>query len=80
LQQQNMSQMSLRALLTLALTVSAAHLPHPRQTNGGVHLAITPSCGKLGGTFANANAGIATSAIKTIVAFGVRLYFLALSY
>jgi len=56
--------------LTLALTVSAAHLPHPRQTNGGVHLAITPSCGKLGGTFANANAGIATSAIKTIVAFG----------
>jgi len=62
--------MLLLALLTFALTVSAAHFPQPRQTNGGVHLAITPSCGKLGGTFANTNAGVATSAINTIVAFG----------
>ncbi|KAJ7861411.1 carbohydrate esterase family 16 protein, partial [Mycena olivaceomarginata] len=41
-----------------------------RQTNDGVHLAITPVCGKLGGTFANANAGVPTTGIKTLVAFG----------
>ncbi|KAJ7892694.1 carbohydrate esterase family 16 protein, partial [Mycena leptocephala] len=41
-----------------------------RQTNDGVHLAITPACGKLGGTVANTNAGIVTTGIKTLVAFG----------
>ncbi|KAJ7032603.1 carbohydrate esterase family 16 protein [Mycena alexandri] len=41
-----------------------------RQTNDGVHLAITPTCGKLGGTFANANAGVVTAGMKTLVAFG----------
>ncbi|KAJ6496258.1 carbohydrate esterase family 16 protein [Mycena sanguinolenta] len=52
-------------------TVAAYHLPVERQaTNDGVHLAITPTCGKLGGTFVNANAGIVTSGIKTLVAFG----------
>ncbi|KAJ6538008.1 hypothetical protein B0H19DRAFT_872628, partial [Mycena capillaripes] len=34
-------------------------------------VATTPTCGKLGGTFANANAGTLTTAIKTLVAFGV---------
>ncbi|KAJ7030318.1 carbohydrate esterase family 16 protein [Mycena alexandri] len=41
-----------------------------RQTNDGVHLAITPTCGKLGGTFANANAGVITAGMKTLIAFG----------
>ncbi|KAJ7183814.1 carbohydrate esterase family 16 protein [Mycena filopes] len=41
-----------------------------RQTNDGVHLAITPKCGKLGGTFANTNAGVVTAGMKTLVAFG----------
>ncbi|KAJ7192091.1 carbohydrate esterase family 16 protein [Mycena pura] len=42
----------------------------PQQTSEVVHLAITPTCGKLGGTFTNVNAGIVTSGIKTLVAFG----------
>ncbi|KAJ7254772.1 hypothetical protein C8J57DRAFT_1236501 [Mycena rebaudengoi] len=58
------------SLLTLLAVVAAVHLPVERQTNDGVHLAITPACGKLGGTFANANAGVVTTGIKTLVAFG----------
>ncbi|KAJ7760159.1 carbohydrate esterase family 16 protein, partial [Mycena olivaceomarginata] len=51
--------------------VSAFHLPFERrQTNDGVHLAITPVCGKLGGTPINVNAGVVTTGIKTLVAFG----------
>ncbi|KAJ7622435.1 hypothetical protein FB45DRAFT_927773 [Roridomyces roridus] len=42
----------------------------PRQTNDGVHLAITPTCGTIGGTVANTNAGVSTSGMKTLVAFG----------
>jgi hypothetical protein len=56
------------ALLSVA---AAIHVPVARQTNDGVHLAITPTCGKLGGTVANTNAGIVTTGIKTLVAFGV---------
>ncbi|KAJ7074038.1 carbohydrate esterase family 16 protein [Mycena amicta] len=57
--------------LFAAFSVAAAvHLPAERQTNDGVHLAITPVCGKLGGTFANTNAGVVTAGIKTLVAFG----------
>ncbi|KAF7358214.1 hypothetical protein MVEN_00870100 [Mycena venus] len=44
-------------------------MPVKRQTNDAVHLAITPACGKLGGTFTNANAGVVTTGIKTLVAF-----------
>ncbi|KAJ7909143.1 carbohydrate esterase family 16 protein [Mycena leptocephala] len=58
---------SLCALLSVA---AAIHVPVVRQTNDGVHLAITPACGKLGGTVANTNAGIVTTGIKTLVAFG----------
>ncbi|KAF7364309.1 Carbohydrate esterase family 16 protein [Mycena sanguinolenta] len=60
------------SLLFALLSVAAFHLPVERQTNDGVHLAITPPCGTLGGTFANTNAGIVTAGIKTLVAFGVR--------
>ncbi|KAJ7628080.1 carbohydrate esterase family 16 protein [Mycena rosella] len=56
---------SLFALLSVVAAING-----PRQTNDGVHLAITPTCGKLGGTFTNANAGIVTAGIKTLVAFG----------
>jgi hypothetical protein len=54
---------------------AAVHVPGPvpRQTNDGVHLVITPACGKLGGTTANVNAGIVAKRIKTLVAFGVCL-------
>ncbi|KAK6984021.1 carbohydrate esterase family 16 protein [Favolaschia claudopus] len=59
------------SLLLLSLAFSAAlQVPGRRQTNNGVHLAITPTCGKLGGAFANVNAGVITSGIKTLVAFG----------
>jgi hypothetical protein len=59
------------SIVTLVSVAAAVHLPVERQTNDGVHLAITPVCGKLGGTFANANAGVPTTGIKTLVAFGV---------
>ncbi|KAJ6545079.1 carbohydrate esterase family 16 protein, partial [Mycena vulgaris] len=55
------------ALLSMSV-VAAVRVP--RQTNDGVHLAITPTCGKLGGTFTNVNSGIVTTGIKTVVAFG----------
>ncbi|KAJ7692144.1 carbohydrate esterase family 16 protein [Mycena rosella] len=51
--------------------ISAVRVPSlVRQTNDGVHLAITPTCSKLGGTVGNTNAGIATAGFKTFVAFG----------
>ncbi|KAF7328272.1 Carbohydrate esterase family 16 protein [Mycena venus] len=56
--------------LFFALLSAVAAIIVPRQTNDGVHLAITPACGKLGGNFTNVNAGIVTSGIKTLVAFG----------
>jgi hypothetical protein len=68
------------SLLSLLSVVSAVHLPVERQTNDGVHLAITPVCGKLGGTFANANAGVVTTGIKTLVAFGARSTLLIYSH
>ncbi|KAJ7716803.1 carbohydrate esterase family 16 protein [Mycena olivaceomarginata] len=58
------------SIVTLVSVAAAVHLPVERQTNDGVHLAITPVCGKLGGTFANTNAGVPTTGIKTLVAFG----------
>ncbi|KAJ7265654.1 hypothetical protein C8J57DRAFT_1069268 [Mycena rebaudengoi] len=61
---------SLTSLFSLLLMPIIAAVGVPRQTNDGVHLAITPTCGKLGGTFANVNSGIVTSGIKTFVAFG----------
>ncbi|EIM90887.1 uncharacterized protein STEHIDRAFT_50118 [Stereum hirsutum FP-91666 SS1] len=39
--------------------------------NDGVHLAVHPQCGTLGGNFTDVNAGIDLSAIRTIVTFGV---------
>ncbi|KAJ7143918.1 carbohydrate esterase family 16 protein, partial [Mycena epipterygia] len=58
------------ALLSMAV-VAAVRVPGlVTRQNGGVHLAITPTCGKLGGTVTNANAGILTSGMKTLVAFG----------
>ncbi|KAJ6578452.1 carbohydrate esterase family 16 protein [Mycena capillaripes] len=63
-----MVRQSWTPLFALLSVVAAINVP--RQTNNGVHLAITPTCGKLGGTFTNVNAGIVTSGIKTLVAFG----------
>ena len=39
--------------------------------NDGVHLAVSPKCGTLGGNFTDVNAGIDLHKIKTIVSFGV---------
>ncbi|THH17063.1 hypothetical protein EW146_g3674 [Bondarzewia mesenterica] len=38
--------------------------------NDGIHLAVGPICGKLGGNFTDVNAGIDLRKIKTIVSFG----------
>ncbi|KAI0032535.1 carbohydrate esterase family 16 protein [Vararia minispora EC-137] len=38
--------------------------------NDGIHLAVHPTCGMLGGTFQDVNAGIDLSIVKTIVSFG----------
>ncbi|KAI0314311.1 hypothetical protein OF83DRAFT_1064051 [Amylostereum chailletii] len=38
--------------------------------NDGIHLAVHPSCGSLGGNFTDVNAGIDLQKIKTIVSFG----------
>ncbi len=42
--------------------------------NDGIHLAVHPQCGPLNGKTTNVNAGIVPASIKTIVAFGVRLF------
>ncbi|KAJ6506794.1 hypothetical protein C8R45DRAFT_1090468 [Mycena sanguinolenta] len=56
---------------TFLSTVAGYHVSVGRQTtNDGVHLAITPACGTLGGTVVNTNAGIVTEGIETFVAFG----------
>ncbi|KAJ6546038.1 hypothetical protein DFH09DRAFT_1508309 [Mycena vulgaris] len=59
------------ALLSIAAAV-AVRVPSQvaRQTNDGVHLAIAPTCGKLGGTVASVNSGIVLTGIKTLIAFG----------
>jgi hypothetical protein len=72
-----MVRQSWTPLFALLCIVAAINVP--RQTNDGVHLAITPTCGKLGGTFTNVNAGIVTSGIKTLVAFGVFFKFYVLN-
>lgn len=42
--------------------------------NDGIHLAVTPKCGKLSGVFADVNAGLLPlEHYRTIVAFGVRV-------
>ncbi|KAF5349323.1 hypothetical protein D9758_011796 [Tetrapyrgos nigripes] len=38
--------------------------------NDGIHLAVYPSCGPLGGPYADANAGLIPGSFKTIVSFG----------
>jgi hypothetical protein len=70
----DMSQsFSIFSVLIIASITLAAGLTVPRQShdNDGIHLAIEPTCGALGGNVSNVNSGINLSAIKTIVAFGV---------
>ncbi|EPQ60041.1 hypothetical protein GLOTRDRAFT_32103 [Gloeophyllum trabeum ATCC 11539] len=56
-------------LFALACVASALNLP--RQFNDGVRLAISPSCGTIGGTPANVNAGLLPlNEYKNIVVFG----------
>lgn len=64
------------ASATLALSgviTSPFILPQVRDDNDGIHLAVSPKCGPLGGNLADVNAGIHLSQIKTIVSFGVSL-------
>ncbi|KAL1691942.1 hypothetical protein GGG16DRAFT_102132 [Schizophyllum commune] len=66
--------LSATALLAHAALVFAARLEQGvlsvRERNDGIHLAVGPSCGSLTGTVSDVNAGIDTSKIKTVVAFG----------
>lgn len=65
------------ASYTLALPgvlASPFIVPQVRDDNDGVHLAVSPKCGPLGGTLADVNAGIDLSQIKTIVSFGVGVF------
>ena len=58
----------------LALScVIASPFVVPREYNDGIHLAVSPNCGPLGGNTADVNAGIDLSKIKTIVSFGARI-------
>lgn len=58
----------------LALScVIASPFVIPRDDNDGIHLAVSPNCGPLGGSTADVNAGIDLSKIKTIVSFGARI-------
>ncbi|THU91551.1 hypothetical protein K435DRAFT_673863 [Dendrothele bispora CBS 962.96] len=64
----------------LGSTVSSLlplHPPVPRQDpnggperNDGIHLAVGPTCGPLGGSYADVNAGLVPQSFKTIVSFG----------
>jgi hypothetical protein len=55
-------------LVTLAALASLIKGTEP---NDGIHLAVHPTCGKLGGNFTDVNAGIDLSRVQTIVSFGV---------
>ncbi|KAI0033718.1 carbohydrate esterase family 16 protein [Vararia minispora EC-137] len=55
---------------TLQLVELAGKIGDITAPNDGIHLAITAPCGKFGGGFTNANAGIKLRAFKTMVAFG----------
>lgn len=59
-------------VFSFATASFALYPPQARQIrNNGIHLAVSPNCGALGGTTADVNAGINPSSIKTIVSFGV---------
>ncbi|KAI0318727.1 carbohydrate esterase family 16 protein [Amylostereum chailletii] len=60
------------ALVSAAVLASSALAASvkSRQTNDGIHLAISPTCGQLGGAYTNVNAGIDLGSVKTIVSFG----------
>ncbi|TFK56387.1 hypothetical protein OE88DRAFT_1620542 [Heliocybe sulcata] len=58
-------------LFAVISAASALTLPTRRQFNDGVHLAISPTCGTLGGSPANVNSGLLPlNEYKTIVVFG----------
>jgi hypothetical protein len=41
------------------------------EPNNGIHLAVDPTCGVLGGKVSDVNAGIQPGKYKTLVSFGV---------
>ena len=73
----NLKAMRLTESLILAsfasiVTASSFSIPQ-EERNDGIHLAVHPQCGSLGGNFTDVNAGIDLWSIKTIVSFGVSL-------
>ncbi|KAI0318729.1 carbohydrate esterase family 16 protein, partial [Amylostereum chailletii] len=56
--------------LLFTLSVSSTILKYRQGNNDGIHLAVGPNCGQLGGNFTDVNAGIDLSTVKTIVSFG----------
>lgn len=68
----------LSLLLAVLCACSQALYSHPVRysCNAGIHLAVEPRCGRLCGlTPADVNAGLNPEQFKTIVSFGVRIYF-----
>ncbi|KAI0708321.1 hypothetical protein C8Q76DRAFT_627053 [Earliella scabrosa] len=70
--------MKVFSLVSFATALSVVHgalLADPRRlarqdSNNGIHLAVSPTCGSLSGNTADVNAGIDLKRAKTIVAFG----------
>ena len=59
-------------LASFASIVTASSFSIPRdERNDGIHLAVHPQCGSLGGNWTDVNAGIDLWSMKTIVSFGV---------
>ncbi|VDB84721.1 unnamed protein product [Peniophora sp. CBMAI 1063] len=48
----------------------ATSTEHTSGDNDGIHLAVHPTCGRFGGNFTDANAGVNLSRFETIVSFG----------
>lgn len=66
-----------KSLILVGAAVAPFAFAFPTR-NDGIHLAVHPQCGTLGGNFTDVNAGIDLSSIRTIVTFGVSLMALYL--
>jgi hypothetical protein len=66
--------LALKFLIVFSGCTQALFTPQARQIrNDGIHLAVGPKCGPLGGKTADVIAGFYPLLIKTIVSFGVRV-------
>ncbi|TFY66853.1 hypothetical protein EVG20_g4236 [Dentipellis fragilis] len=61
---------SVVAAALVACAVASPFAAPSSDRNDGIHLAVSPKCGQLGGNTSDVNGGIDLSKIKTIVSFG----------